>query len=148
MAPPTLNPIPVYEYSPDAKSGGDTPDRFLYSDLPNVEAGWENKGVAFNAFEKSYPGVIPVFRHDAVNPQRFQYSTEPTPDPGSGWLKGGTAFYAFKTPQRNTVPLYRYSATDPQREKYSTNSDLGSDLGNDTWAAAWTNVGAAFHVLS
>lgn len=139
MAPSTPNPIPVYEYSPNALSGGSTPDRFLYSNLPNVQAGWESKGVAFHAFEKSYPGVIPVFRHDAVGPQRFQYRTEPTPDPDSGWLKGGTAFYAFETPQPNTVPLYRYSATNPQREQYSRKNNLEN--------ATWHNDGAAFYVL-
>lgn len=138
MAPSTLSPIPVYEYSPDALSGGDTPDRFLYSNLTTVAAGWHLNGVAFNAFDKDHPGVIPVFRYDAVSPQRFQYRTEPTPALGSGWVKGGTAFYAFMTLQANTVPVHRYSATSPQRFRYSTNSKLED--------AVWTDEGEAFYV--
>lgn len=135
--------IPIWEYSADHPADliKKIPfvQTFLYSDLASIESGWKrNNLTAFFTFDKKQPGVVPVYRYQAANPQRYQYTSNNTPGFDPGWKFDGTAFYAFMTPESNTVPLYKYSATNPQRERYSTNSSLG----NTTWQVN----GATFYV--
>jgi Astacin (Peptidase family M12A) len=143
-APSQMAIVSVYQYS------ATTPVwRYLYSATKSedfVRDGWTLEGVVFRAFDQSQPGVVPVYRHVATEPWRYQLSRQAAI--GQGWTNEGVAFYAFAESQDKKSglpepiqPIYQYYAIDEQgrwRYQYSLQPQIGK---------GWTSEGPAFYAL-
>lgn len=142
--PPLLDTVAIQHYSATIPVW-----RYLYSatKLPQaITDGWKAEGVAFLAFGQQQAGTVPVYRHVAPDPWRYQLSTKAAL--GNGWINEGVAFYAYAQPQTqgadsqvSTRSIYQYYAKDAAggwRYFYSPDPSVGN---------GWTNEGPAFHAL-
>lgn len=128
--------------------------RYLYSATRSddfIRDGWTldsglKDGVVFRAFDQSQPGTVPVYRHVAAEPWRYQLSRQKAI--GQGWTNEGEAFRAFAEPQGEDsglpeaiVPIYQYYAIDKQgRWRYQYSADANIREG-------WKSEGPAFYAL-
>jgi len=63
-------------------------------------------------------GVIPIFRHNAKQPDRYYYDTQ-IPN-NFGWTAGVLAWKAFEYQVPGSIPIYRHNAKQPDRYYYDT----------------------------
>ncbi|MBD1913255.1 M12 family metallopeptidase [Leptolyngbya sp. FACHB-8] len=142
--PPQMAIVSVYQYS------ATTPVwRYLYSATRSesfTQDGWKLDGVVFRAFDQSQLGTVPVYRHIAEEPWKYQLSRKAAI--GQGWKNEGVAFYAFAKPQDKNSglseplqPIHQHYAKDRQdgwRYQYSIQENIGD---------GWTSEGPAFYAL-
>jgi Astacin (Peptidase family M12A) len=156
-APPAPKPTPAPPPAPTPTVGTIVPVyqyyaknpfwRYLYSATKSedfIRDGWTLEGVVFRAFSQSQSGTVPIYRHVAKEPWRYQLSRKAAI--GQGWTNEGVAFYAFANPQDKKSPeplqpIYQFYGIDDQggwRYQYSTKPYVGD---------GWTSEGPAFYAL-
>jgi len=121
--------------------------RYLYSATESADFqrdGWTPEGVVFRAFDQSQSGTVPVYRHVAREPWRYQLSRKAAIE--QDWTNEGVAFYAFAAENSGLpepiVPIYQYYAIDEQgrwRYQYSPKDNVGN---------GWKSEGPAFYALA
>jgi len=79
--------------------------------------------------------LIPIYRHEALAPERYFYDTDQASEIGPGVV----AFYGFQTQEPGTIPIYLKATTDPYRNRYDT---------KDNDDGPWNNVGVALYAYS
>lgn len=124
--------VPVYEYVASYPVW-----RYQYSTNPDIQDGWKRTGIAFYAFGKGQPGVVPVYQYHAEDPWRYLYSRNPAV--GDGWSRDGVAFYAYESYHPDTIGVSQYYAIDPWRYLYTIN--------NNEFREGWTFETTPFHVF-
>jgi hypothetical protein len=80
---------------------------------------------------------IPIYLHNAPNPDRYLYDKHI--HNRSGWSEGRVAFYAYSHQEPGTLPIYRHSTPDHERYYYDTDPHNNS---------GWSEGKIAFYAYS
>ena len=137
--------VPVYRLFNDALK------THLYTTAETEKAylesvGWQNEGVAWNAYVTQEVGTLPVYRFYSAKTNAHHYTMDEHEKSlmteSAKWRYEGIAWYAYPSQNESTVPIYRFYSIFFRQHLFTADANETQALGYDFF---WNDEGIAWY---